>query len=182
MKRFFSSAPKNTEQLNNPLEQTLVIIKGDAIARGLVGEIIAQIEKLGLKLLAMKMIKFDEELFEKMYGEHKEEIFYDKLKTYLLHGFHFALIVQGSNAVQKTLALKGRRATKDKTRTLRAQYAMDSTISSIHSSDNYVDAEREIKLCFSPEEIPAALLEKTFYENLVEKMPLPDTDKKKQFH
>lgn len=169
MKKFFD-LPKfrrDDPEFGDPNERTLVIIKGDAIARGLVGAILAQIEKMDLKVVSMKTIKFTEELLNQFYGEHKEADFFPKLQRYILYAHHIAIILQGREAINKMLRLKGRRTETDKGKTLRKQFALDSTISTIHCSDNTENAIKEIAALFSPTEIPQEIPDMQEYQKMI---------------
>lgn len=151
------------------MERTLVIIKGDAIARSIVGKIIMHLEENDLKILAIKNISFDAERIKALYGSRiVEASFYPEMLAYLTHGYHLALILQGVDAIGRCLVLKGSDPETDKTNTLRKLYAINKTISTIHCSDKKEEAEREMLLFFKPEEIPQSAPTMANYKDIVD--------------
>ncbi len=85
----------------NTAEQTFIMIKPDAVQRGLIGEIISRIERCGLKIIAMKFLQVSRELGEKHYAIHQGKPFYDKLVQFITSSPALAMVVQGLNAVHK---------------------------------------------------------------------------------
>ncbi|MDK2854329.1 MAG: nucleoside-diphosphate kinase [Thermococcaceae archaeon] len=83
----------------NKTERTLVIIKPDAVVRGLIGEIISRFEKKGLKIIGMKMIHIDRELAEKHYGEHKGKPFFEPLIDYITKAPSVVMVLEGRYAI-----------------------------------------------------------------------------------
>lgn len=136
------------------MQQTLVFLKPDALQRGLVGEIISRLEGRGLKIVAMKMIRMDEELAKRHYQIHKDKSFFQGLIEHITSSPIIAAVFEGENAVEvvrrtmgdtdPALAMPG---------TIRGDLALDIGRNLIHGSDSVETAKKEIDLFFSTEEI-----------------------------
>jgi len=136
------------------MERTFVMIKPDGVQRGLVGEVIRRLERKGLKIVAMKMMKVSEELATKHYAEHKEKPFFKSLLEYITSGPVVAMVVEGKNAVKVVRTLVGAtNPVEASPGTIRGDYGMDIGRNVIHASDSLESAEREISLFFNAEEI-----------------------------
>ena len=136
------------------MERTFVMIKPDAVQRGLVGEIISRLEKKGLKIVAMKMINVSRELAERHYAEHREKPFFESLVSYITSAPVVAMVVEGKNAVKVVRTLVGATNPQEALPgTIRGDFGMDIGRNVIHASDSLESAEREISLFFKPEEI-----------------------------
>ena len=134
--------------------KTFVMIKPDGVQRGLVGEVIKRIERKGLKIVAMKMMKVSEELASKHYAEHKEKPFFKSLLDYITSGPVVAMVVEGKDAVKVVRTLVGAtNPIEALPGTIRGDYGMDIGRNVIHASDSLESAEREISLFFDEEEI-----------------------------
>ncbi len=135
-------------------ERTFVMIKPDAVSRGLVGEIISRFEKKGFKIKALKMFKFTREMAEEFYAEHRGKHFFNKLIDFITSGPVVALVLEGPNAVETVRIMigptDGRKAPPG---TIRGDYALDITANAIHASDSLEKAIREIKIVFKDSEI-----------------------------
>jgi nucleoside-diphosphate kinase len=130
------------------------MIKPDGVQRGLVGEVIKRIERKGLKIVAMKMMKVSEELASKHYAEHKEKPFFKSLLDYITSGPVVAMVVEGKDAVKVVRTLVGAtNPIEALPGTIRGDYGMDIGRNVIHASDSLESAEREISLFFDEEEI-----------------------------
>lgn len=152
LSKFFCCHRDNSLLDNENNEQTLIIIRGDIISRGLLGNILTELEKQ-FSLVAIKTVTFNIELIYKLYGAASSEDFYPNLVTYLMTGFHVALVIEGENVVERMVALKGKSPQDDEGNTLRKMYGLNNLISSIHCSHNLNDARREIPLFFNSKEI-----------------------------
>jgi len=134
--------------------KTLVLLKPDALQRGLVGEIISRLEARGLKIVAMKMLHMDEELAKRHYAIHKDKPFFQGLVSYITASPIIAAILEGENVVEVARATMGE---TDPARampgTIRGDLAMDVGRNLIHGSDSEENAEKEIAIFFSEEEI-----------------------------
>ncbi len=136
------------------MERTFVMIKPDGVQRGLIGEVIKRLERKGLKIVAMKMMKVSEELATKHYAEHKEKPFFKSLLEYITSGPVVAMVVEGKNAVKVVRTLVGAtNPVEASPGTIRGDYGMDIGRNVIHASDSLESAEREISLFFNAEEI-----------------------------
>ncbi|HII61355.1 nucleoside-diphosphate kinase [Pyrococcus horikoshii] len=138
-------------------ERTLVIIKPDAVVRGLIGEIISRFEKKGLKIVGMKMIWIDRELAEKHYEEHREKPFFKALIDYITKTPVVVMVLEGRYAVEVVRKMAGATDPKDAAPgTIRGDFGLevsDAICNVIHASDSKESAEREISLFFKPEEL-----------------------------
>ncbi|MCX8190336.1 MAG: nucleoside-diphosphate kinase [Candidatus Diapherotrites archaeon] len=135
-------------------EQTLVIIKPDAITRGLIGEIISTFEKKGLKISAMKMKIIERQILEKHYAEHKGKPFFNSLVSFMSSGPVVLAIVEGLDAVNVVRKLVGSTNGRDADPgTIRGKYSMSQQNNVIHASSDSIVAKKEIELFFEKEEI-----------------------------
>jgi nucleoside-diphosphate kinase len=131
------------------MEQTLLLIKPDAIERNLIGEIINRIEETPLRILDMKMVLFTREMTERFYDEHKGEEFYNRLINYMADRKVVALKLEGVDAIKKLRNLVGATdPTKAKKNTIRADYGLGTPQNSVHASDSMESAERENEFFF----------------------------------
>lgn len=136
------------------MEQTLVIIKPDAMQRGLAGEILSRLEKRGLKIAALKLIQFDRPLAEKYYGEHVGKGFYEGLVGYVMACPVLVMVLEGTDAIESVRNTAGKTNPRDAAPgTIRGDLGLEIGRNLVHSSDSYVSAEFEIPLFFTPEEI-----------------------------
>ena len=136
------------------MQQTLVLLKPDAVERKLVGEIISRLEKRGLKIVAMKMIRMDEALAKRHYAIHEGKSFFDELVEFITSGPIVAAVFEGKDAVTEVRSVMGATDPADAVPgTIRADLAEDIGHNLIHGSDSEETAEKEIKLFFSKAEI-----------------------------
>ncbi len=136
------------------MERTFVMIKPDGVQRCLIGEIISRLERKGLKIVAMKMIKVERDLAERHYEEHREKPFFESLVSYVTSGPVVAMVVEGKNAVKVVRNLVGAtNPVEASPGTIRGDFGMEIGRNVIHASDSKESAEREISLFFKPEEI-----------------------------
>ncbi|OXM16642.1 nucleoside-diphosphate kinase [Paenibacillus herberti] len=136
------------------MERTLIMVKPDGVQRGLIGEIMTRFEKKGLQLVGAKFMLVSEELAETHYAEHKGKPFYEKLITFITGGPVFAMIWEADNVIALTRAMIGKTdAVEAAPGTIRSDYAVHTNLNLIHGSDSPDNAEREISLWFTPEEI-----------------------------
>lgn len=130
-------------------ERTLVLIKPDAVRRGLVGEIIARFERKGLAIEAMVLRTMDADLADQHYAEHLDKPFYPPLKAFMTTGPIVAMILSGDGAIEvvRTLcgATDGRRAAAG---TIRGDLSLSNRENLVHASDSPDSAKREIALWF----------------------------------
>jgi nucleoside-diphosphate kinase len=132
-------------------ERTLVLIKPDAIARGLAGEIVARLERRGLELRAAKLLRVDRALADEHYAEHREKPFFGELVSFLTRSPVVAMVVEGPSDNTWLLVRKIVGATKVEDAepgSIRGDLATVTTENLVHASDGHESAEREIKLWF----------------------------------
>lgn len=133
---------------------TLVLIKPDAVRRGLVGEIIARFEKKGLRIRGLKMLKMTRDLAENLYEVHRGREFYNPLIEFVTSGPVVAMVLEGESVVEVVRAMIGPTdGTKAPPGTIRGDYSLSNRENLVHASDSYESAQREIKLFFREDEI-----------------------------
>ena len=138
------------------IERTLSIVKPDAVAKNLIGEIISRFEKRGLGIVAAKMLRSTPEQAAGFYAEHRGKPFYDALIEYMCSGPIVVQVLEGENAIQANRDLMGatdpRQAAPG---TIRADFAESIDANAVHGSDSSASAAREIEYFFSADEICA---------------------------
>jgi len=135
-------------------ERTLVFLKPGAVIRGLMGEIITRIERKGLKITAMKLLRLNKEKAEELYEMHRGKTFFQELVAHVTSGPVLAMVVEGPNAVTVMRTLIGKTNPLEAgPGTIRGDYALNVTKNVIHASDSPENAEREIRIFFKEEEI-----------------------------
>lgn len=130
-------------------ERSLVLIKPDGVQRGLVGDVIARIERRDLRIVAMDLRTLDRDTAQTHYAEHREKPFFGSLVDFITSGELVAMVIEGPQAVAAFRALAG--ATdpiKAAPGTIRGDYALEVQENIVHGSDSAESAEREIKLFF----------------------------------
>jgi len=144
-------------------ERTLVLIKPDAVAKKLVGNIISDLNGLNLEMIGLKLVNVKKELAEKHYEEHKDKPFYNELIDYITGKLHnenvVAIVYKGENTIKKVREIVGEtHPDKANLSSLRGKYGKVHSIENwhetvIHASDSKESAEREIELWFNKEEL-----------------------------
>ncbi len=135
-------------------ERTFVMIKPDAVQRGLVGEIISRFEKKGIKIVAMKMLKVNRELAEKHYAVHKGKPFFEPTVKYITSSPVIAMVLEGYNVIEMVRNMVGKTNPQEAAAgTIRGDYGQHIGRNIIHASDGKETAEYEINLWFKQEEI-----------------------------
>lgn len=131
-------------------DRTFIMIKPDAVARGLSGEIIARIERRGLSITGLKMVEMARQVAEEHYGEHRERPFFGELVDFITSGPVVMLVVEGENAIPVMRTMMGATNPADAAPgTIRGDYALSVAENVIHGSDGPESAERELTLHFS---------------------------------
>jgi nucleoside-diphosphate kinase len=134
--------------------KSLVIIKPDAVQRGLTGTIINRLESQGLKLVALKMPHLDKDSAQRLYAIHKDKSFFKSLVDYISSAPIIAMVFEGKRAVELIRETMGHTdPAKAETGTIRGDFGLDIEHNTIHGSDSVETAEEEIKLFFSENEI-----------------------------
>jgi nucleoside-diphosphate kinase len=136
------------------VERTLIIIKPDAVQRGLIGPILSRFEARGLRFAALKLMRITPELAGRHYAEHQGKPFYEGLVTFITSSPVVVGVLEGPNAIATTRTMMG--ATNPANAapgTLRGDYALSVSNNVVHGSDGLESAQREIGLFFSPQEL-----------------------------
>ena len=136
------------------IERTLSIIKPEAVARGLIGEILKKFENAGLKIVAARLVRLNKEKAEGFYAVHKERPFFAGLTQYMSSGPVLVSILEGEGAIAKNREIMGATdPAKAAEGTIRRQWGMDVERNSVHGSDAPETAAQEISFFFKPDEI-----------------------------
>ncbi|MBO8137007.1 MAG: nucleoside-diphosphate kinase [Desulfotomaculum sp.] len=136
------------------MERTFIMIKPDAVQRGLIGEIISRFEKKGFQLVGMKMMQITRELAESHYGEHKGKPFFGPLVDYITSSPVVAMVWEGKEVIAAARKMMGAtNPLQAEPGSIRGTYGVDVGRNIIHGSDSPESAEREINLFFKPEEL-----------------------------
>ena len=136
------------------MQQTLILLKPDAVQRRLVGEITGRFEAKGLRLAGLKLVHTGRELAEKHYAVHKGKPFYESLLSFLTSGPTVAMVWEGREAVAVCRNLMGiTDGAKAAPGTVRGDFALSVQNNLVHGSDSPENAAAEIALWFKPEEL-----------------------------
>jgi len=131
------------------LERTLVLLKPDAVQRGLVGELVGRFERKGLKLVGMKLRRFDEALLRKHYAAHAGKPFFDGLLRFMGSGPVVAIALEGKNAIAVTRTVMGKTNSAEALPgTIRGDFGMSVSFNLVHGSDGPESAQKELALFF----------------------------------
>jgi nucleoside-diphosphate kinase len=132
------------------LERTLVLLKPDAVQRGLVGKIVSRFEEKGLKLVGLKLARFSEELLKKHYSDHEERPFFPSLVRFMSAGPAVALALEGKNAIAVVRGLVGKTdAGAAAPGTIRGDLGLSFSYNLVHASDGPQAATKELGLFFA---------------------------------
>lgn len=138
------------------IERTLSIIKPDAVAKKVIGEIYGRFEKAGLKIVAAKMLHLNDKSAGGFYAEHKGKPFYNDLIEFMTSGPVMVQALEGESAVTVNRELMGATNPAEAAAgTIRADYAKSIDANAVHGSDSPTSAEREVSYFFSADEICA---------------------------
>ena len=136
------------------MERTLVLIKPDAVQRGLIGDIIIRLERRGLRLVGMKFMQVSRELAERHYGIHKGKPFYEGLLDYITSAPIVAMVWEGTGAITVVRSTMGStRPAEAAPGTIRADFGLEVERNLVHGSDGAETADFEIGLFFHPDEL-----------------------------
>ena len=135
-------------------ERTLVLVKPDGVQRGLVGTVVAVLERKGLKIVGMKMLHVSEELASRHYAAHTEKPFYKGLVSFITSSPLVALVLEGPRAVEVVRNTMGGTNPSDAAPgTIRGDFGLDIEHNIIHGSDSTESAQTEIGLFFAEDEV-----------------------------
>ncbi len=136
------------------IETTLSIIKPDAVARGLIGEILRSFESAGLKIVAGRLVRLTPERAQAFYAVHKERPFFSSLCAYMSSGPIFVSVLEGEGAIARNREIMGATdPAKAAAGTIRKLWGRDVEKNAVHGSDGPDTAAAEISFFFRPEEI-----------------------------
>ena len=136
------------------VERTLSIIKPDAVAKNVIGEILARFEKQGLKIVAMKLIHLTIDQAQEFYAVHKERPFYADLVKFMTSGPVVVQVLEGEEAIAKNRDIMGATDPQQAAAgTIRADFATSIDANAVHGSDGPETAKQEVAFFFKPEEI-----------------------------
>jgi|SRR5205085_4510801 len=131
------------------MERTLILVKPDAFARNLTGEIIARFERKGLRLIALKLLTMDRGLAARHYAEHEGKPFYEELVSFITSGSLVAMVLEGDQAVEAARQVIGAtNPLQATTGSIRGDYAIAVGQNMVHGSDSTESAAREVSLFF----------------------------------
>ena len=131
------------------MDRTLILVKPDAFARNLTGEIIARLERKGLRLAALKLMTMTRELAEQHYAEHEGKPFYEELVSFITSGSLVAMVLEGDQAVEAARQVIGAtNPLQATTGSIRGDYAIAVGQNMVHGSDSTESAAREVSLFF----------------------------------
>jgi nucleoside-diphosphate kinase len=131
------------------VSRTLILVKPDAFERALTGEVLARFERKGLRIVAMKTMRADEEIANRHYAEHSEKPFFGELVSFITGGTLVAIVLEGTEAVAAARALIGAtNPVEAAPGSIRGDYALEVTFNMVHGSDSDESAAREIGIWF----------------------------------
>lgn len=136
------------------MERTLIIIKPDAVQRGLSGEILRRLESRGLRIIGMKFIQVSQELAEKHYAIHKGKPFFEPLVAYITSSPVIVMALEGMNAIEAARnTIGGTRPNEAKAGTIRGDYALEVGRNLVHGSDSVENGQLEVSNLFAEDEL-----------------------------
>ncbi len=140
--------PKSSE------ERSLIIIKPDALQRGLAGEIFHRFERKGLKIIGLKMIELEDIMLEDHYAHHKDQPFFDSLKKFMKSAPVILVVISGLKAIGAIRLIVGpTKGYEADAGSIRGDFSMSGQANIVHASDSAAAAEQEIKRFFKPDEL-----------------------------
>jgi nucleoside-diphosphate kinase len=136
------------------MERTLVLVKPDAMQRGLAGEILSRLERRGLRIAGLKLLQVDRALAERHYAEHVGKPFYEGLVSYITSCPIVAAVFEGTGAVEAVRSTMGKTNPREAAPgTIRGDFGLEIGRNLIHGSDSSESAAREVALFFQPAEL-----------------------------
>jgi nucleoside-diphosphate kinase len=138
------------------LQRTLLLVKPDGVQRALVGRVLARFEDRGLKLVGLKLVQTSRELAEQHYAVHREKPFFTGLVDFITSGPLVAAALEGPNAIAIVRAMNGAtRPHEAAPGSIRGDFAVETAQNLVHASDSPENAEAELALWFTPDELHA---------------------------
>lgn len=136
------------------VERTLLLVKPDGVERRLIGEVISRVERKGLKIVGLKMLRLTREKAEEFYSVHRGRPFFGELVEFITSGPIVAVVVEGEEAISVVRLMigstDGRKASPG---TIRGDFSLDIMKNIVHASDSRESFEREFKVIFNEEEL-----------------------------
>jgi nucleoside-diphosphate kinase len=140
--------------MEDAFSKSLVLVKPDGVARGLVGEVISAIEREGLKITELMMTRLDRERAEQFYAVHKGKDFYAPLIEYITSGPVVGIVVEGEDVLNRVREIMGATDPKEaKPGTIRAKYGENTRRNVVHGSDSEESFRREYEIIFDKEKL-----------------------------
>ena len=137
------------------MERTLILIKPDAIQRGLIGEVLGRLEQRGLRLVALRLMQVDDALAKQHYGEHEGKAFFAGLVDYITSSPLVAAVLEGADAIAAARQTMGStNPVEAAPGTIRGDLALEVGRNLVHGSDGPESAKREINLFFGNDALP----------------------------
>ncbi len=154
------------------MQRSAVLVKPDGLQRGLIGEIISRFERKGLKLVALKMVQMTDEQLSDWYVEHKDRSFFKDLKSFMGSMPIVAMGWEGIDAIKTIRKLVGTTSGREaEAGSIRGDFSMSQQLNLIHASSSESDAERELKIVFSEDEMCE-------YKSVIEEVVYADFERK----
>ena len=130
-------------------EQSLFIVKPDAVSRGLIGEIVSRFEKKGFKIIKLKMLTFTKDMAEKFYSDHIAKPFFNELVSFITSGRVVVVVIEGNNAIATTRIMIGStKSFEAAPGSIRGDFGLGLTDNVIHASDSTESFDKEVKVVF----------------------------------
>ncbi len=130
-------------------EQTLIVLKPDAVERNLIGQILSKFEKSNFKIIKLQKINYTKKMAEEFYSAHKEKPFFGELTSYITSGPVVAAVLEGENVITKTREINGATDPKKAEKgSIRGDFGISITKNTIHASDSPQSFEKEVKVVF----------------------------------
>ncbi len=136
------------------MEETLIILKPDALQRGVAGRILGRFEDKGFRVLGLKAMRISRQLAERHYGVHKDKPFYPRLLSYITSSPVVVMVLQANNAIAVARKMMGATfGSNAEPGTIRGDFGLSNSFNLIHGSDSPEAAEFEMGLYFKPDEL-----------------------------
>ena len=130
-------------------EQSLFIVKPDAVSRGLIGEVVSRFEKKGFKIIKLKMLTFTKDMAEKFYSDHSAKPFFNELVSFITSGRVVVAVIEGNNAIATTRIMIGSTKSFEAVPgSIRGDFGLGLTDNVIHASDSRESFDKEVKVVF----------------------------------
>lgn len=140
--------------MSDEFEREFVVVKPDGVKRRLIGNIVTRLEQVGLRIVAMKMLRLTKKMAEEHYAIHKGKPFYDGLIDFITSGPVVAMIVEGKDAVKRVRKIAGlTNPMEAEIGTIRGDFGMDIGRNVVHAADSPENAKIEYKIYFNENEI-----------------------------